>query len=154
MWVLFFAPSKRQITIAEAKELIPHLNENIEAVGVFVNQPIPFVIEAVKTGLKGIQLHGKEDLDYVLALRRALNKNNLNHLFIWKAFQIKDETTIATISDELLEAVDGILFDTYNPANYGGGTGESFNWHLLDGYKSKKPGKKNNFSWRIKSRKH
>lgn len=121
-----FAPSKRQISLDEAKYLKSLLHPSIRAVGVFVNEPIENILKYEEGKVMDIiQLHGDEDIVYLKKLKKA------SHLPIIKAFRIKDERSLEE-QYELLksEDFDFALLDTYHPSNYGG-SGESFNWQLL-----------------------
>ena len=121
-----FAPSKRQISLDEAKHLKSLLHPSISAVGVFVNEPIENILKYEEGKVMDIiQLHGDEDIVYLKKLKKA------SHLPIIKAFRIKDERSLEE-QYELLksEDFDFALLDTYHPSNYGG-SGESFNWQLL-----------------------
>lgn len=94
-----------------------------EKVGVFVNQPVSFIIHIVqKYNLLNIQLHGEESVQTCNLL------SDLGYDVI-KAFQIDDDTK----ADEIM-AYKGsckyFLFDT-KTKNYGG-SGKKFNWNKLN----------------------
>lgn len=121
-----FAPSKRQISLDEAKHLKSLLHPSIRAVGVFVNESIENILKyEAEKAIDIIQLHGDEGIVYLKKLKKA------SHLPIIKAFRIKDERSLEE-QYELLksEDFDFALLDTYHPSNYGG-SGECFNWQLL-----------------------
>lgn len=127
-----FAPSKRRITAATAKVLKEKLNPSIQAVGVFVNEPLESLISYVKADvLDIIQLHGDEDLVYIKMLKKS------SHLPIIKAIRIKDEESLVS-QEELIysQEIDHILLDNYDTRQYGG-SGNSFNWQFLE--KIKRP---------------
>lgn len=70
-----FAHTKRFVSDELAAELKNALDENIRAVGVFVNEPIAHVVKLVSEGtIDVIQLHGQEDLNYVNQLKVELKK--------------------------------------------------------------------------------
>src|SRR3990167_2971870 len=61
-----FAPSPRQISPNRARDIIRRLPPFVTPVGVFVNEEIRRVLDiATYTGLKAVQLHGRETPGYV-----------------------------------------------------------------------------------------
>jgi phosphoribosylanthranilate isomerase len=126
-----FSNSKRKIDITIALGLIRLLDLRIKRVGVFVNENIDFVLSCAKRcKFNCIQLHGNENSEYINKLKMKLNDNHLN-IEIWKAVRIKEIPVI------LPENSDAILFDTYK-AGINGGTGQTFDWKLLDNLNSDK----------------
>lgn len=115
-----FAPSKRQVTPAQAKKIITSLPYRIERVGVFVNeQPENILQIAEKVGLSGIQLHGNESQ----AMCDELGK----YFKIIKAVKIDPRGKIVSQHDY---SAWKILVDTYVPQTEGG-SGMRFNWEIL-----------------------
>jgi phosphoribosylanthranilate isomerase len=124
-----FAKSKRQVDYNRAKEMKSLLNSNIQAVGVFVNEPLENVIKLCKDNIIDIvQLHGNEDEEYINALKSKVDNQ------IIKAVRVQNTQQI--LNAEKLP-VDFLLLDAYNP-NAQGGTGEVFNWDIIP-KKSTKP---------------
>ena len=113
-----FAPkSRRYVTYKKAEELKSLLSPDIEAVGVFVNEPPQNVATLLKKGIIDIaQLHGDEDEDYIAELRLLTDKP------IIKAFRIKTANDIKIVEQS---TADDILLDS------GAGTGTVFDWELL-----------------------
>ncbi|MFN3466742.1 MAG: phosphoribosylanthranilate isomerase [Candidatus Brocadiales bacterium] len=73
-----FAPSPRQVSPARAREIIKRLPPFVTPVGVFVNEEIRKVLDiASYTGLKAVQLHGKETPGYVECLCEFLDSPSL-----------------------------------------------------------------------------
>lgn len=90
-------------------------------VGVFKNQDIDEVCQiAEQLSLYAVQLHGKEDANYIQALREKLPLT----CQIWKALSIDD-----TIPEHHNPLVSRYVFD-----NGAGGTGKSFDWSLLENH--------------------
>lgn len=118
-----FAPSKRQVSVAQAAALREKLDKNILCVGVFVNETKETVCKTAHTvGLDVLQLHGDEDLSYIRALKQMTSRA------VWKALRVKNKREI------LMAArlpVDKIILDSYSNTMYGG-TGHTFDWSLLD----------------------
>ena len=62
---IFWEPSARNFD----KESIASIPEDIKKIGVFVDAPLDFVVDKIKShDLDGVQLHGKEDRYYCLQL--------------------------------------------------------------------------------------
>ena len=90
------------------------LNQNIKAVGVFVNAPIQEIVSIVNQGIIDlIQLHGNEDQQYISQLKQKTN------LPIIKAISIQDFS-------HHYQDIDYYLFDASNA-----GSGRCFDWSLL-----------------------
>ncbi|MDM9632379.1 phosphoribosylanthranilate isomerase [Robiginitalea aurantiaca] len=117
-------------------EEIPALPREIRAVGVFVDEAIPVLIERVKTyGLRAVQLHGKESPEYCSELQERLQKENPGVLII-KAFAIGPGFDFDPLK-KYTKVCDLFLFDTRGPLP--GGNGTVFNWEQLKAYPHKTP---------------
>ncbi|EBR0110918.1 bifunctional indole-3-glycerol-phosphate synthase TrpC/phosphoribosylanthranilate isomerase TrpF [Salmonella enterica subsp. houtenae serovar Houten] len=116
---LIFAPaSPRIVNIDQARETIAAAP--LQYVGVFQNADIADVCQkAAVLSLSAVQLHGSEDQAYVNALREALPRN----VQIWKALSISD-----ALPARDYHHVDKYIFD-----NGQGGSGQRFDWSLLQG---------------------
>ena len=113
-----FAGNKRKVDEAQAARLRQLLDENIPAVGVFVDAPIEQIYRLVKAKtVQLVQLHGNEDEDYITALNESCN------VPVIKAFSVQ---TKADIEKARESSVSWVLLD-----NGKGGTGERFPWELL-----------------------
>lgn len=131
MGFIFWSPSKRCCS-----EKPTYLPENCKRVGVFVNAEIEEIVDkTIEYRLDLVQLHGKEDRQYVMSLRKALGSADQTPLII-KAMALKAKEDLAKC-DQYVGFVDYFLFDTPSPGY--GGTGKSFDWSLLDGYSSFTP---------------
>lgn len=114
-----FAKSRRQIDRRKAEKLREMLNENIQTVGVFVNEDINKVAYMANNSIIDmIQLHGSEDETYVKSLRYKTDAK------IIKAFKINSYEDIKMANESDAEY---ILLDNGN-----GGTGKSFDWGYVD----------------------
>ena len=121
-----FAKSKRRLTYEQAIPLKKMLSPEIKAVGVFVNEDIPTIINAEKLGIIDvIQLHGDESNEYIKNLKVKTN------LPIIKAVRIGNSLPHGI---DLIPA-DFLLLDKLSSRAYGG-LGESFNWGLLKNIES------------------
>lgn len=136
---LVFAPSKRQVTVDQAKTLVEGLhkqytkrynngteqsnNDEIKTVGVFVNETLDNLVTIVKeTNLDAVQLHGDEDEAFIQSLKERTNVE------VWKAVQIRSAADAEAWIDS---SADMLLFDAYHKDERGG-TGEVFDWSCLD----------------------
>lgn len=118
---IFAKKSRRYVSTETAERLKQHLNPDIEAVGVFVNEDIDKVIEqAKKQVIDVIQLHGEEDVAYVKDLKKAVDVPIIKAISMTKPYA-RQQINMWEISD-----VDYLLLDSGN-----GGTGEQFNYKLL-----------------------
>ena len=136
---LVFAPSKRQVTVDQAKILVEELhrgyakkygsdtehdkNGTIKTVGVFVNETIDNLVTiANEVNLDAVQLHGDEDEAFIQSLKERTNVE------VWKAVQIRSAADAESWIDS---SADMLLFDAYHKDERGG-TGEVFDWSCLD----------------------
>jgi phosphoribosylanthranilate isomerase len=98
-------------------------------VGVFVNESLNKIIEiSEKANLNFIQLHGDENENFIIELRKKLNPE----IGIIKVIRIgteKSEQIQKTISLQPT-TINYLLFDTDSKAF--GGTGKQFDWTLLN----------------------
>lgn len=115
-----FAESRRKVTPEKALELKKNLNPEIKAVGVFVNQNKSLIAELVRNKIIDIiQLHGSEDNTYISELRELTGDTP-----IIKAVSVKSTEDILKSAEYIS---DFILLD-----NGKGGTGEKFDWNLIE----------------------
>lgn len=120
---IFWPGSKRYIQPAEAGAIISWL-EGPECVGVFVDQPIDDVNDFGHiSGIEYVQLHGEESPEYCKLMEHK----------IIKAFRVAPDMSadhIRYMMDPYVNVVDYFLFDTFKKG-VPGGTGETFDWHVL-----------------------
>ncbi len=116
--LIFVPTSPRAVNEAQAREVMN--GAPLAYVGVFRNTPTAEVVERATTlQLKAVQLHGSEDQAYIDALRAELPAS----VQIWKALSVAD-----TLPPRDLNHVDKYVFD-----NGQGGSGQRFDWALLQG---------------------
>jgi indole-3-glycerol phosphate synthase/phosphoribosylanthranilate isomerase len=115
---VFVTVSPRHVTIAEAVPLAGLArSRGTLPVGVFRDGAIAEVRDAAtELNLHAVQLHGREDADYVGSLRGKLPAE----CEIWTACSVGREPLVGRGGDRL-------LFD-----NADGGSGQSFDWSLID----------------------
>ncbi|RRZ95939.1 bifunctional indole-3-glycerol-phosphate synthase TrpC/phosphoribosylanthranilate isomerase TrpF [Erwinia sp. 198] len=116
--LIFAEGSPRKVTPEQAKKVMA--GGALKYVGVFRNNALSDVVTVSRElGLSVVQLHGDEDRDFVAELRRQLP----GEVKIWKAFSIRSA----------LPARDWPHVDRYVFDNGSGGTGNRFDWALLEG---------------------
>ncbi len=118
-----FAPSPRQISVAEAAAIARRLPPFPTRVGVFVNEEPERIIEIMRDCRLDIaQLHGEE----TAALAEKLGGR------VIKAFKAGVDRPDPGWRDLNLRAV---LVDAYRPG-MAGGTGQTFDWELFESFRS------------------
>ena len=116
--LIFAEGSPRQIDTATAQSVIAAAP--LRYVGVFRNASVSDIVTQVSAlSLSAVQLHGDETPAFVADLRAALPAN----VQIWKALRIEGH----------LPARDWPHVDRYVFDNGNGGTGQRFDWSLLQG---------------------
>jgi phosphoribosylanthranilate isomerase len=114
---------RRYIPWQEALELKERLDPSIACVGVFVNETYEYIETYLKRGIIDVvQLHGREDNYYIEQLRRVMMYQGTVAPVI-KAFAVRSREDIEEASRS---TADYILLDN------GTGSGESFDWSLLE----------------------
>jgi phosphoribosylanthranilate isomerase len=116
----FYRESPRHVNAAEVAKIRPHLPENVEAVGVFVNAGTSEVArhcEELKLG--AVQLHGDETPQRVAELAATVP--------VIKAFRVGPDFLLETL-DEYARA-SAFLLDAAETGQYGG-TGRTNDWAL------------------------
>lgn len=115
---IFVKTRRRYVPPETAAELKKMLSPEIQAVGVFIDEEPETVAKLLNRGIIDMaQLHGSEDEDYIRCLRRLTEKPLI------QAFRIQTE------EDRIRAArssADYVLLDS------GAGTGETFDWSLLE----------------------
>lgn len=128
---VFFPPSPRNLTLAQAAQFSERADGRIGRVGVFVDSGDSFISEvlaAVK--LDAIQLHGKE------TPKRAAQIRTRFGLPVWKALPIAIREDVAH-ANTYAGAADLVLFDAKTPpGTLPGGMGLAFDWRLVVGWQS------------------
>ncbi len=115
--------------VAEAPDYLPSLPR----VGVFVDPSLEFVLSKTRQlGLNRIQLHGTESPAFCEAVHGATG------LPVTKALSVHTVEDLARWHDyEASPSVDLFLFDTQCKTY--GGSGEQFDWDILQHYTGTKP---------------
>jgi len=126
---VFFPPSPRALSPADAAALARLGTAEAERVGLFVD-PDDAAIEAVLSALPldVIQLHGSETPERCAAIRARFG------LPVMKALGVASPSDLDALAD-YAPAVDRFLLDAKPPvgAELPGGNAAAFDWHLLSG---------------------
>lgn len=115
---MFFAGSKRHITLPAAAEIVRELPPLVAKVGVFVNATAEEIRRAVgETGIDTLQLHGEEPPDFCAQFAP---------LKVVKAFRLRDRDSLRAC---LHYPAHAWLLDSHVEGAHGG-TGVAADWHL------------------------
>jgi phosphoribosylanthranilate isomerase len=118
--LVFYAPSSRNVSIAQAQEIARQIPAFVSVVGLFVNAEASFVnkvISQVKINL--LQFHGDETPE-------ACSQFSLPFI---KAIRVKPDTNLIQCAIDF-SAAKALLLDTYTEGLMGG-TGHVFDWDLI-----------------------
>ncbi|MCH5333679.1 MAG: phosphoribosylanthranilate isomerase [Agathobacter sp.] len=117
---VFHPPSKRNVTIPQAKDIMESLNPGIKRVAVLVSPDTAQIEELQEAGFDLLQIHGDLRMEAVEHAKIPL----------WYAVNIADPATLAekteflaSLPSALREKIIGIVVDG---AEYGGG--KTFDW--------------------------
>ena len=117
-----FAPSKRQVTVSVASDIVKRLPNDIMTIGVFRDETPEKVVETVhRAGLRGAQLHGHETPEATWWVGERIP-------FVVKAFAAGDPF----VNDATSYRASAVLLDAPSP-----GSGRVFDWRLADGVPDK-----------------
>ena len=120
--LVFYAKSKRAVSIEQAQAVVKNLPPFVSVVALFVNENEQTIREILcQVPIDVIQFHGDEDDDFC----RQFDRPYL------KAVRVQSAADIQTACASFPNA-RALLFDAYHPTEYGG-TGQSFDWTLLRG---------------------
>ena len=122
---IFYPKSKRFVGFHPLPEVLAVVPGSVKKVGVFVDE-IPETVLSVCAcwDLEAIQLHGKESPEYCRQMKRS-------GLVVIKAFSVDESFDFSSL-EAYRDSCDFFLFDT--KSQLPGGSGQKFNWHLLNNY--------------------
>lgn len=130
MGFIYYPPSPRNINVEDISDVIKTIDEKINKVLVFVNEPLSEIERiASELGVNHIQLHGEESASDCLYLKSL-------GLKCIKVFHVNDDFSWDSVMP-YEGCVDYYLFDTKS-TKYGG-SGVKFNWNVLENYRMKTP---------------
>ncbi|WP_438971188.1 phosphoribosylanthranilate isomerase [Methylophaga sp.] len=118
--LVFYPPSPRAISIAQAQNITSRLAPFVSTVALFVDPDpteVSRCLDAVSIDI--IQFHGDESPEFC---------SQFDTPYI-KAIRMKPDTDLAKLATEY-ESASALLLDTYQPG-LPGGTGTTFDWNLI-----------------------
>lgn len=118
--LVFYPPSPRAISIAQAQNITKGLAPFVTKVALFVDPDVADVsrcLDAVSVDI--IQFHGDETPEFCSQFGKPYIK----------AVRMKPDTDLAQLAEAYASA-DALLLDTYQPG-VPGGTGTTFDWSLI-----------------------
>ncbi|WP_180094917.1 MULTISPECIES: phosphoribosylanthranilate isomerase [unclassified Acinetobacter] len=120
---VFFAPSPRSVTAAQAAELIQHVPPYVQTVGLFVNALAADIQNILKISPVDIlQFHGDESPEQCQIIAQTVGRR------WYKAIQVKPDLDVISKIQAFQEAgASAVLLDAWHP-ELKGGTGHSFDW--------------------------
>ena len=124
--LVFYPPSPRSVSVAQAVELVHDVPPFISVVGLFVNATPDWIREvASNVGLTLLQFHGDETAEQCESLASVAGLPWL------RALRVEADTQQADLVKSALNyaAASALLFDTH-VEGYGGG-GKVFDWSLI-----------------------
>lgn len=118
--LVFYPPSPRHVTVAQAIAIVKALPAFTTVVGLFVDASQAQIVETLgQVSLDCLQFHGDESPDAC----RLYGKPYL------KAVRVQTHTDIGALAEAYHDAA-GLLLDAYHPDSKGG-TGLTFDWRLM-----------------------
>ena len=121
-FVIGVPSSRRNISVETLYRLRSRLSDQVTAVGVFVNTEAELPARLLKDGVISLaQLHGQEDEAYI---RKVRELSGISGGRIIKAFPVRRRKDVERA---FKSSADMVLLDHGK-----GGTGETFDWRLLE----------------------
>jgi phosphoribosylanthranilate isomerase len=118
--LVFYPPSPRAISFAQAKTITADLSPFVSKVALFVDPEKDLVSRCLDdVSVDIIQFHGNETPEFC-------QQFNLPYL---KAVRMREDTDLSEIAAHYSSA-SALLLDTYQPG-IPGGTGKTFDWSLI-----------------------
>jgi phosphoribosylanthranilate isomerase len=133
--MVFFQASPRKCSLAEAQRITAVLRRRVELCGVFVNASLEHIVRtAEEASLTMLQLHGDEGPAFCGELARRTGARVVKAAQVGGPGDVRDLARFH-VDFHLLDARSAV------PGREGlrGGTGETFDWKLLTGRRSKTP---------------
>lgn len=131
---VFFPPSQRHLTLAQAAALTQRATSRIQRVALFVNasdDELRATTEAAQ--FEALQLQGSETPERVAQIKARTG------LPVWKALPIAARADMERVA-AYAGAADLVLLDAKTPKGaLPGGMGLSFDWDLLSGWRAPCP---------------
>ncbi|MGC9159400.1 MAG: phosphoribosylanthranilate isomerase [Terracidiphilus sp.] len=125
---VFAEASRRRVTAAEVAAVTPHLPEEVEKIGVFVDASFEQIVSTAQgCGLTGVQLHFNAPAELAARLRERLGPQaRIVSVIRFDAAAASGHAALAALLAGDAH-IDAVLVDTYAAAA-AGGTGVAFDW--------------------------
>lgn len=118
--LVFYEPSPRAVTIAQAQEIVAKLPPFVSVVALFVDADAQFVNECLKcVDIDILQFHGNETADYCEQFKKPY----------MKAIRMQENTQLDLLAERYGSAA-ALLLDSYQ-VGVPGGTGRTFDWSMI-----------------------
>jgi phosphoribosylanthranilate isomerase len=118
--LVFYKPSPRAVTIAQAKSIIEQLPPFISVVALFVDAEASFVEQCIEQlPISLLQFHGDETVEYCEQFT----------LPYYKAIRMRNGIDLSDVCAKFVSA-NALLVDTFQEG-VPGGTGKTFDWSLV-----------------------
>lgn len=124
--LIFVPESKRYVVSRMPSRYLPSKEHTMKRVGVFQNMPLEDLLSlAEEYDLDVVQLHGNESPEFAARVKAQYR--------VIKAIPVGSDTSRLQQAIQPYEGtIDWLLFDTQLANGQTGGTGQRFNWELLD----------------------
>ncbi|MFD1205072.1 MULTISPECIES: phosphoribosylanthranilate isomerase [Sporosarcina] len=114
-----FAPSRRRVTVEQARELASEVPSHVLKIGVFVNATQKDLLHAFReVPLDYVQYHGEETDDFI----QKISLPSIKVVSVRGDEEIKKTTCFKS---------DYVLFDTPG-IDFRGGSGKTFDWSVIE----------------------
>lgn len=125
-------PDNPSLSVNSAEVIDEKPQKTVRYAGVFVNEmPQTVITHAYNYRLDFLQFHGNESPTYIENLKRTIIPDIMPNVKIIKAISIREAADVDKWR-QYSGCVDMLLFD--NKCKTVGGSGEHFDWSVLDGY--------------------
>jgi phosphoribosylanthranilate isomerase len=128
--LVFYPPSPRHVTAAQAATLLRHVPPFVTTVGLFVNATLAEVQQVLReVPLSLLQFHGDETPEQCAEIAAAVNRPFLRAIRVGAKTNAEDLLKCEQTYRATGNLYSGLLFDTL--ADSYGGTGKVFDWSLI-----------------------
>ncbi len=118
--LVFYPPSPRAVTVAQAQEIVDGLAPFVSVVALFVDPDEALVSQCLDAlSIDIIQFHGNETAAFCSQFGKPYIK----------AIRMKPDADLVALAEEY-DSARGLLLDTYQPGTPGG-TGKTFDWSRI-----------------------
>ncbi|WP_074384060.1 phosphoribosylanthranilate isomerase [Acinetobacter pseudolwoffii] len=123
---VFYPPSPRAVTAAQAAQLVQAIAPYVQVVGLFVNHLADEIQDILQTvHLDIVQFHGDETPEQCQTIAQQVGRR------WYKAIQVKPDLDVVVEIQRYQDAgASAVLLDAWHP-DLKGGTGHSFDWETF-----------------------